>query len=122
VGSLTLKHGVTKVTPFELVYGQEAMLSVEVNLQSCRVMQQVSLSAEVYTNSMMGGIDETHESRLRALEEIEKKKLRVCKAYNRKVKAKSFQIEELVWKRFCSWVHAIEDLANDRLAGKDPIE
>jgi hypothetical protein len=26
------KHGATKVTPFELVYGQEAVLSVEVNL------------------------------------------------------------------------------------------
>jgi hypothetical protein len=26
------KHGATKVTPFELMYGQEAVLSVEVNL------------------------------------------------------------------------------------------
>jgi hypothetical protein len=26
------KHGATKVTPFELVYGQEVVLSVEVNL------------------------------------------------------------------------------------------
>jgi transposase InsO family protein len=29
------KHGVTKVTPFELVYYQEAMLPAEINLQSC---------------------------------------------------------------------------------------
>ena len=28
------RHGATKVTPFELVYGQEAMLPVEVNLDA----------------------------------------------------------------------------------------
>jgi transposase InsO family protein len=28
------RHGATKVTPFELVYGQEAMLPVEVNLDT----------------------------------------------------------------------------------------
>jgi transposase InsO family protein len=33
----TSKHGATKVTPFELVYSQEAMLLVEINLQMCRV-------------------------------------------------------------------------------------
>jgi hypothetical protein len=26
------RHGVTKVTPFELVYGQEVVLPIEVNL------------------------------------------------------------------------------------------
>jgi hypothetical protein len=29
---------------------------------------------------------------------MEKEKLRVCKAYNKRVRAKSFQIGELVWK------------------------
>jgi hypothetical protein len=33
----TSRHGATKVTPFELVYGQEAVLPVEVGLQSLRV-------------------------------------------------------------------------------------
>jgi hypothetical protein len=33
----TSRHGATKVTPFELVYGQEAMLPVEIGLQSLRV-------------------------------------------------------------------------------------
>jgi hypothetical protein len=31
------RHGATKVTPFELVYGQEAMLPVEVSLQNLRI-------------------------------------------------------------------------------------
>jgi hypothetical protein len=94
----TSTHGVIKVTPYELVYGQEAMLPVEINLQSCQVMRQEALLAKEYSDSMMDWIDEAHESRLKALEEIEKEKLRVCKAYNKKVKAKSFQIRELAWK------------------------
>jgi transposase InsO family protein len=31
------RHGATKVTPFELIYGQEAILPVEVNLAACRL-------------------------------------------------------------------------------------
>jgi hypothetical protein len=33
----TSRHGATKVTPFELVYGQEAVLPVKIGLQSLRV-------------------------------------------------------------------------------------
>ena len=35
---------------------------------------------------------------MQALKEIEKYKLRVARAYNKKVRAKSFQVNELVWK------------------------
>jgi hypothetical protein len=73
----TAKHSVTKVTPFELVYGQEAMLLVEINLQRCRVVQQETLSTDEYSGLMTDRVDEAHESRLRALEEIKKEKLRV---------------------------------------------
>ena len=92
------KHGATQVTPFELVYGQEAVLLVEINLQALRVAKQNDLSAVDYNNLMMDRIDDVSEERLRALREIEKEKLRVAKSYNKKVKAKSFQIGDLVWK------------------------
>ena len=73
------RHGATKVTPFELIYGQEAVLPVEVNL-----------SAIDYYNSMMDNIDEVTDKRMKAFKEIEKDKLRVARAYNKKVKDKSF--------------------------------
>jgi hypothetical protein len=76
----TSRHGATKVTPFELVYGQEAMLPVEINLQSCRVAKQETLSAEDYIEAMMDKMDNVPESRLKVLEEIEKEKLRVANA------------------------------------------
>jgi hypothetical protein len=79
------KHGATKVTPFELVSGQEAMLPVEENLQILRVVAQDNLLVEDYGNLMMDRVDEALESRLQALREIEKEKLQVAKAYNKKV-------------------------------------
>jgi hypothetical protein len=39
----TSRHGSTKVTPFELVYDQEAVLPVEIGLQNLRVIGQDSL-------------------------------------------------------------------------------
>jgi hypothetical protein len=42
----TSQYGATKVTPFELVSGQEAVMPVDVSLQSCRVSRQDMLSAE----------------------------------------------------------------------------
>ena len=41
---------------------------------------------------MMYNIDEVTDKRLKALKEIEKDKLRVPRAYNKKVKLKSFQV------------------------------
>ena len=46
----------------------------------------------------MDNIDEVSDKQMQALKEIEKDKLRVARAYNKKVKAKSFQVGELVWK------------------------
>ena len=47
-----LRHGATKVTPFELVYGQEAVLPIEVNLDAYRLAKENDLSAVVYHDLM----------------------------------------------------------------------
>jgi hypothetical protein len=54
----TSNHGVTKVTPFKLVYGQEVVLPVEINLQTCRVTKLDALPAVEYAELMMNQIDE----------------------------------------------------------------
>jgi hypothetical protein len=58
----TSRHGATKVTPFELVYGQEAVLAVEVILQNLRITRQDYLPAKEYTELMMDKVDEAPES------------------------------------------------------------
>jgi hypothetical protein len=70
----TSKHGATKVTPIELVYGQEVVLPVEVNLDAYRLAKQNDLSTVVYHDLMINNIDEVTDVRLKALKEIEKDK------------------------------------------------
>jgi hypothetical protein len=47
---------------------------------------------------MMDALEDLHMIRLRALENIEKNKMRVAKYYNKKVKVKQFTEGDLVWK------------------------
>jgi len=52
--------------------------------------KQNDLTIVDYYNLMMDNIDEVSDKRLQALKEIVKDKLRVARAYNKKVRAKSF--------------------------------
>ncbi|KAK2410042.1 hypothetical protein QL285_045433 [Trifolium repens] len=51
-----------------------------------------------YYQMMSDELVDLDEERLNALEVLTKQKERVSKAYNKKVKSKSFSIGELVWK------------------------
>jgi hypothetical protein len=66
------KYRATKVSHFELVYGQEAILSVEISLNAVRFDRQNDLTVDDYYNLMMDNIDEVTDKRLMALGEIEK--------------------------------------------------
>jgi hypothetical protein len=80
------------------MYGQEAILPVEVNLDAYRLAKQNDLSTVDYQDLMMDNIDEVTDKRMKALKEFEKDKLQVARAYKKKVRNKSFQVGELVWK------------------------
>jgi hypothetical protein len=71
------------------VYGQEVILPAEVNLGAYRLAKQNNLDVETYCALMLDNIDEASGKRMEALEEIEKDKRRVARAYNKRVKAKS---------------------------------
>jgi polynucleotide 5'-kinase involved in rRNA processing len=92
-----------KVIPFELEFGQEVVLPVEVSLQNLRITGQDYLSAKEYTKLMMDKVDEAPKSWLKALEEIEKEKVKIAKAYNKRVMGKLFQWEIYYGKQFCRW-------------------
>jgi hypothetical protein len=47
---------------------------------------------------MLDRLDEVSDERMNTLGEIERDKLRVAKAYNKRVKEKSFQVGDLIWK------------------------
>jgi hypothetical protein len=51
-----------------------------------------------YHNLILDRLDEASNERMKASGEIEKDKLRVARAYNKRVKETSFQVGDLVWK------------------------
>ncbi|XP_058180182.1 uncharacterized protein LOC131298724 [Rhododendron vialii] len=87
----------TKVTPFELVYGHAAVLPVEINVQSLRVTRHYDPDLQ-YEEAMFLDIDGLEGKRLHALNQIQAQKKRVERAYNKRVKQKSFAVGDLVWK------------------------
>jgi hypothetical protein len=112
------KHGTIQVTPFELVYGQEVVLPVELQLQVNQVVKQDTLSSEENKSSMMDEVDDLLEKCLEAMREIEKNKVKIAKVYNKRVQEKSFQIGDMVWKtilplgsrdnKFSKWSPSLE--------------
>jgi hypothetical protein len=71
---------------------------VEIGLHSLRITRQDSLSTKEYHELMVDKIDDVHESRFKALEELEKEKIKIATTYNKHVMEKSFQVRDLVWK------------------------
>jgi hypothetical protein len=86
-----------RMAPHELVYGHHAVLPWEMQSDLRRVVLQKDLSSKDYNDLMMDELEYLHMIRLRALENIEKNKMRVAKYYNKKVKAKQFAEGDLVW-------------------------
>jgi hypothetical protein len=76
---------------------------------------------------MLDRLDEVSDERVKALGEIKKDKLRVARAYNKRVKEKLFQIEDLVWKtilpigsrsnKFEQWSRNLEGLYLEVILG-----
>jgi hypothetical protein len=115
------KHSATKVTPFELVYGQEDVLPVEVNLDALRIARQNELSVVDYHNLMLDRLDEVSDERMKALGEIERDKLRVEPTI-RESRRNRFRLGTLFGRRFCLSGQKVTSSGNGRQIGKDRIK
>jgi hypothetical protein len=71
---------------------------MEVNLDTLWIAWQNELSAIDYHNLMLDRLNEVSDERVKALDEIKRDKLRVDRAYNKRVKEKLFQVGDLIWK------------------------
>jgi hypothetical protein len=81
-----------------LKYPRLSLLPIEISLNAVRFARQNDLTIGDYYNSIKDNIDEVTDKRVTALGEIEKDKIMVAKDYSKKVKAKSIQVGDLVWK------------------------
>jgi len=91
-------HGSTKVSPYQLVYGHEAVLPWEIKTGSRRLSFQDQLTTDDYATLMKDELDDLAGHRRKALMSIEENKKRVARWYDKKVKAKEFADGDLVWK------------------------
>jgi hypothetical protein len=117
-----LKYSATKVTPFELVYGQEAILPVEVNLDALGIAQHNEVSVVDYHNLMLNRLDEVSDKRVKDLGEIERDKLRVPKAIIRESRKNCFRLEILFGRRFCLLGLEVTSLESGIQIGMDHIK
>ncbi|KAL1352493.1 hypothetical protein AAHE18_06G171000 [Arachis hypogaea] len=72
-------RGSTRTTSYKLVYGHDAVLPIDINLQSIRVARQDEILVLDYWNSIHDELNELDDERLRALE-------------------RTFAVGDLVWK------------------------
>ncbi|XP_042425763.1 uncharacterized protein LOC122013569 [Zingiber officinale] len=85
----------TRVTPFHLVYGGEAVVPVEVEIESDRVQQYDADNAE-RRQLELGLID---EARAKAAVRLLTYRQRMRLNYDRRVVPRAFQVGDLVWKK-----------------------
>lgn len=86
----------TGETPFSLVYGSEAVLPVEIGQSSARIAHyNEDCNQEAQTNEM----ELIEEKRERATIRMESYRNRVARAYNKRLRPRSFQTWDLVLKR-----------------------
>jgi hypothetical protein len=86
----------TKMTPYSLVYGGEAVLPLEVQIASLRVAIQEELNEDQSAKLRLEELDNLEEKRLHALQNLEAYQARISRAFDKRVKRRSFKEGDLV--------------------------
>ena len=92
----TSKRMSINTTPYSLVFGHDAVFPMEITVRSMRITRQNELTHLDYQDAMFAELDEIDEARMAALDSIVVQKQKVSKIYNKRIKAKSFAIGDLV--------------------------
>lgn len=82
-------------TPFTLVYGMEAVLPMEVEIPSLRVLSQMELSKAECSQQRFEQLNLIDEKRPKALCYGQIYQQRVAKSFNRKVRPIHFEVNDL---------------------------
>ncbi|CAL2228365.1 unnamed protein product [Prunus armeniaca] len=94
----TSKREATAMTPYALTYGHDAILPMEIAVQSLRIAHQHDLVGEDYSQAMLLELEGLDASRIDTLNKLLAGKQAVSRAYNKRVRNKSFEEGEIVWR------------------------
>ncbi|KAL0421450.1 UNVERIFIED_CONTAM: hypothetical protein Slati_3167900 [Sesamum latifolium] len=86
----------TQSTPYALVYGVEAVLPLEQQIPSLRITIQEGLTEEENARIRLEELEALDKKRLEAQQRLECYQARLSKAFNKKVRPRSFQVGDLV--------------------------
>lgn len=89
----------TGATPFSLVYGMEAVLPVEIEVPSLRILMETELEEADWVQARAEQLNLIEEKRMTALCHGQCYQRRIARAYNKKVKPRVFQEGDLVLKK-----------------------
>ena len=115
----TSKRTNTGTSPYALTYGYEAILPIEIKVNSLRVMKQNKSTMDVYQTAMALELEDIDEERVTALNNIIAQKKIITRGYNKAVKHRSFDEGVLVWKLYYQLVRRIQNMENGHQNGKD---
>ncbi|GAU46722.1 hypothetical protein TSUD_100140 [Trifolium subterraneum] len=93
----------TGATPFSLVYGMEAVLPVEVEIPSMRVLMETELAEAEWCQNRYDQLNLIQEKRMAALCHGQLYQKRMKQAFDRKVRPREFREGDLVLKRILSF-------------------
>ncbi|XP_074290173.1 uncharacterized protein LOC141616908 [Silene latifolia] len=86
----------TQATPYALVYGVEAVLPLEMQIPSLRIAIQEELTEDENDKLRLAELEALDEKRLDAQLKLQCYQARMSRAFNKKVRPRSFQVGDLV--------------------------
>ncbi|XP_074293203.1 uncharacterized protein LOC141620161 [Silene latifolia] len=93
-----IRFGTIGHTPYQLIFGHDAVILAEVIVESTPILSQNSMDLGYYVESMnIANLDIEH-LREQAFTNLLRNKIKSAKTYNARVKAKYFLEGDLVWK------------------------
>ncbi|XP_015167064.1 uncharacterized protein [Solanum tuberosum] len=87
-------------TPYLLVYGKEAIIPVKVEIPSLRIIQEAELSDANWVRKRIDQLTLIDEKRMVVVCHGQLYRQRMIHAFHKKVRARMFEIGQLVLKRF----------------------
>ncbi|KAK8704917.1 hypothetical protein V6N13_048529 [Hibiscus sabdariffa] len=89
----------TGATPYSLVYGMEAVLPIEVEIPSLRILNEIKLDEAEWIQARINQLNLIEEKRLKAICHSQMYQKRMMSAYNKKVRPREFKVGDMVLKR-----------------------
>ncbi|KAI5313166.1 hypothetical protein L3X38_042340 [Prunus dulcis] len=95
------KREATGMTPYALTYGHDAILPMEIAVQSIRIAQQHNLVGEDYSQAMLLELEGMDASRIDTLNKLLAGKQIVARAYNKRewIRCDGFALSPTTFKR-----------------------